>query len=70
MPVGAAEPLHQALGAWTYDQAYNRIVATVRAQLDERTYAAAWAAGRALTLEQAIAYALDESAESEHLTGP
>jgi predicted ATPase/class 3 adenylate cyclase len=40
---------------------YERIVAAVRAQLDEEAFAAAWAAGRSLTLEQAIAYALEES---------
>jgi len=33
-----------------------------RAQLDETTWAAAWAEGRAMTLEQAITYALDEAA--------
>jgi hypothetical protein len=31
------------------------------AQLDEPTFAAAWAAGRAMTLDQAIAYALDDN---------
>jgi len=30
----------------------------VRAQLDEATFAQAWAAGRTMTLEQAVAYAL------------
>jgi hypothetical protein len=34
-------------------------VAAGRAQLGEETFAAAWAVGRAMTLEQAIAYALD-----------
>ena len=38
---------------------YERSVAAVRAQLDEATFAAAWAAGHALTLEQAIAEALE-----------
>jgi hypothetical protein len=33
-------------------------VAAARAQLDGVTFAAAWAAGQALTLEQAIAEAL------------
>jgi len=33
-------------------------LSTVRAQLDERIFTAAWAEGRAMTLEQAIAYAL------------
>jgi len=39
---------------------YERAVAVTRAQLDAATFAAAWAAGRAITLEQAIAAALDE----------
>jgi predicted ATPase/DNA-binding SARP family transcriptional activator len=37
---------------------YHRLVDTTRAQLDDKTFAAAWAEGRAMTLEQAIAYAL------------
>ena len=39
----------------------DRNIATVRAQLDKATLAAAWADGRAMTLEQAVAYALDET---------
>jgi non-specific serine/threonine protein kinase len=39
---------------------YDRYVAAVRAQLDEAAFAAAWAEGRELTLEQAIEYALSE----------
>jgi len=38
---------------------YDRAVASVRAQLDEATFGAAWAEGQALTLEQAIAEALN-----------
>ena len=49
--VHALEPIHRA--------EYDRTVAAVRAQLDEAAFAAAWAAGRALSLEQAIAYALE-----------
>jgi hypothetical protein len=37
---------------------YDRILAAVRAQLDEATFNAAWAEGRKMTLEQAIEYAL------------
>ena len=37
---------------------YERGVAAVRAQLDAPAFAAAWADGRALRLEQAIAEAL------------
>jgi predicted ATPase/transcriptional regulator with XRE-family HTH domain len=37
---------------------YDRYVAAARAQLDEATWAAAWAEGRAMSLDQAVAYAL------------
>jgi hypothetical protein len=37
---------------------YDRDFAAVRAQLDEATFAAAWAAGQAMPLKQAIAEAL------------
>ncbi len=40
---------------------HNHMVATARAQLDEASFAAAWAAGRALTLDEAIAEALRDS---------
>lgn len=38
----------------------NEFTADVRAQLDEATFEAAWAEGQALTLEQAVAYALED----------
>jgi tetratricopeptide (TPR) repeat protein len=38
---------------------YERIVASVRAQLDEAAFAAAWATGLAMSLKQAIRYALE-----------
>jgi hypothetical protein len=38
---------------------YDRNLATIRAQPNEVTFTTAWAAGRALSLEQAIAYALN-----------
>ena len=41
---------------------YERDVAACRAELDDATFAAAWAAGRALPLEQAIAEALQAAA--------
>ncbi|HJZ49985.1 MAG TPA: hypothetical protein VKE41_22575, partial [Roseiflexaceae bacterium] len=52
------------IGAWID---YEQDVAAVRAQLDDATFAAAWEAGRALSLHQAIAYALDSGAGP---TGP
>ena len=45
-----------ALGVVTHD----RDLATVERHLDPAGFAAAWAEGRAMTLEQAVAYALDE----------
>ncbi|MBI1800497.1 MAG: hypothetical protein HYR71_02570 [Chloroflexi bacterium] len=39
---------------------HDNTIAALRAQLDEATFNAAWEAGRALTLEQAIEYALNE----------
>jgi len=40
---------------------FERNVAATRAQLDEATFAAAWTEGKAMTLEQAIEYALEET---------
>jgi tetratricopeptide (TPR) repeat protein len=42
-------------------QELDRILAATRAELDEATFEAAWAEGRAMSLEQAIAYALEET---------
>jgi predicted ATPase/transcriptional regulator with XRE-family HTH domain len=63
---GAAERLRQVIGCRPAPAAratYERAIALVRAQLGEKTFAAAWAEGRTLTLEQAIADALDDLAE-------
>ena len=38
---------------------YEHDVSAVRAQLDQATFAAAWAAGQAMTLDDAIAEALN-----------
>ena len=40
---------------------YERMLGSVRAQLDKATWEAAWAEGRAMSLEQAVAYALEEA---------
>jgi tetratricopeptide (TPR) repeat protein len=60
---GAAEATRGLIGAPlppSERPCYERLVTAVRTQLDKETFAAAWAAGRALSLEQAIAYALAE----------
>ncbi|MBI3973469.1 MAG: adenylate/guanylate cyclase domain-containing protein [Chloroflexi bacterium] len=63
--LGAAEALREAIGAPLppADRAdYDRDVAVVRAGLGEATFATAWAEGRAMSLEQAVAYALQTHA--------
>jgi hypothetical protein len=52
--------LLQRLGdrAFAHRSDYDRPVATIRDGLKEEAFAAAWAEGRAMTLEQAIEYAL------------
>jgi predicted ATPase/transcriptional regulator with XRE-family HTH domain len=60
---GAAEVLRETLSApmLLFIRHFNeRSIATLRAQLDEATFAALWAEGRAMTLDQAIACALSE----------
>ncbi len=60
--LGGAEAQFEAIGAamWPADRLeYERSVAAVRSTLSEEAFAAAWAEGRAMTLEQAIAYALE-----------
>jgi len=58
---GAAHAILQAL-TWRLppadDEAYERNMASVRAQLSEAAFNAAWDEGRALSMEQAIDYAL------------
>jgi non-specific serine/threonine protein kinase len=40
---------------------FDRVIAAVRAQLDDATFQVAWAAGRKMTLDQAVAEALNEA---------
>jgi tetratricopeptide (TPR) repeat protein len=57
---GAAEALNAASGPWLPppEQAeHDRCVAATRAQIDEEVFAAAWAEGRSMSLDQVIAYA-------------
>jgi hypothetical protein len=63
---GAAEALRESAGIPlppVYRAAYEHALAAVRAQLDEAAFAASWAAGQALSLEQAITEALDATNE-------
>ena len=60
MLLAAADELAKATGfrMLPWDQAeFDHWLATARAQLDDATFASAWAKGRAMTLEQAMALA-------------
>jgi hypothetical protein len=60
--LGAAAALRdadQSQPVWARRREIERNLAAARAQLDDATFAAAWAEGRAMTLEQAIAYGLE-----------
>jgi predicted ATPase len=62
--LGAAQGLLDAAGAawWPADRVeIERSLAALRSELDEETFAAAWDAGQAMTLEQAIADAVQAS---------
>jgi tetratricopeptide (TPR) repeat protein len=61
---GAADVLREAMGvrlSVSEREAYDRDIAVARSALGEGPFAAAWAAGRALSLEDAIRFALDET---------
>jgi non-specific serine/threonine protein kinase len=61
--LGAAEAFCETLGASppvAVPVEYHRTVAEGRANLGEEAFAAAWAAGRALSVDEAVAYALQE----------
>jgi len=62
---GAAEGLRAAMGAPlpTADrEEHDRSVAAVRTALGEEAFAAAWAEGRAMSLDEGVAFALAEEA--------
>ena len=66
---GSAESLRTLLGAplTPIDRAYyQQTIAAIRAQLDEPTFLNAWTAGQAMTLEEAIAEAVQVKAR-EHI---
>ncbi len=61
---GPAEVLRESLNSpmtSTERSEYDQNIATLRTQMDEFDFAAAWAEGRAMTMEQAIDFALKES---------
>ncbi len=58
--LGAVRALQDAMGARLDQAEYDRQVDAMQAAMSEDEFAKAWAQGRALTVEQAIAYALAE----------
>jgi len=52
---GVAEPLRESRGVAPPRDLYERVVAMVRSQLGEPAFTAAWAQGRSMTPEQALA---------------
>jgi predicted ATPase len=68
--IGAAEELHEAVGVPVYlyyephRSRYERTAAAVRSQLGEKAFEEVRAEGRAMTFEQAVAYALEDDAAS------
>jgi predicted ATPase len=67
--LGAAEKLRETINAvmMPHEQSeYVQEIARLHERLDETTLKAAWAEGRALTMEQAIALTLNENESSEN----
>jgi len=66
---GAAEAQRETFGVSMPPAArteHDRNVTAARAQLGEEAFAAVWAEGQVMTMEQAIEYALEESESPEH----
>jgi tetratricopeptide (TPR) repeat protein len=62
---GTAEALQEATGAPippSQRADYDRAIASVRAAMDEEAFITAWSEGRAMSLEQAVHYALEDDA--------
>lgn len=68
--LGAAERLLEEAGTSVYNyykpdrSLYERTTANVRSRLGEEAFEGAWAAGRTMTFEQAVEYALERDAAS------
>jgi predicted ATPase/DNA-binding SARP family transcriptional activator len=68
----AAAALRESVGSWTPlldPTTHEDIVSATRARLGVAAFAAAWAAGREMTRDQAVDYALSENLRSEPCAG-
>lgn len=68
--LGSAVALHEATGSDMFASPsdcadHERVLSTVRTALGDDVFAAAWAEGRAMTLEQAINCALSLNVDSQ-----
>jgi hypothetical protein len=62
--LGASDVLRERIAAFMQEDAlmaYEHGIALTRARLGDEQFERAWQEGRAMTMEQAIAYALEES---------
>lgn len=70
--LGAAEALREEMGKplrLRERGEYDQLLSSARAALGEEAAAAAWEAGRAMSLQQAVEYALYEAAGVERSLG-
>jgi hypothetical protein len=71
--LGAAEALREQAGSVMLDferASYEPMVASVRAALDDAAFEAAWAVGRSLNADDAVALALGRPGEAAASTDP
>ena len=71
---GAAEAILEKIEVITYPHAADRSLneeqlAAARESLDERAWEEAWTEGRAMTTEEAVAYALEATTHSQYACG-
>jgi len=69
---GAAEALREAIGAamdQTEQTTYDQSIGSIRARLGTEEFAAAWAEGRAMAMEEAVEYALEAGQELQREYG-
>ncbi|MGE5223954.1 MAG: adenylate/guanylate cyclase domain-containing protein [Omnitrophica WOR_2 bacterium] len=62
--LGARNAIHESIGATSSPQSqllFSTIIEKTKSMLDEETFQSAWAEGNAMTMQQAIAYALENT---------
>ena len=62
--LGAAEAVQEGLGTSAFgverfEDEYQKTISWLHTQMDENAYRASWSEGKAMTLDQAVSYALD-----------